>query len=277
MGDSSDYILVAMPGAADGWRNLEKAVGPATGLADLFHFDVPTLRVGTLEKLMAAGDALAKADMGVESIIRKIERAYCEVQESNEPLTVEGEPLVQYLQTFRWNAAKLQITRPIDELIKLLTQSGQKIEDELKEATAVYQEAKQLFNIVSRKRGGNLMSTSNLLEFMPGVDPIRFQESEFLCTMFIVLSRSSEEAFLDVYESLAADAVGYGPADDRMSILGSPVVPRSANLLAEDKDNYLLYSVTILKQYRDVFAHAAQQVCFVGVAVVVVGVAFGIF
>jgi len=257
--EAPEYILVALPGASDGWRNLEKTVG---GLAELFKFDVPTLRVGTLEKLMSAGDALAKADVSIESVLRKIERTYGEVQVNNEPLTVEGDPVQHFVQNFRWNTAKYQSTRPIDELIKLLMQNGQKIEDELKEATIVFQEAKQVLNIASRKKGGNLMSTSNLLDFMPNVDPIRFQDSEFLCTVFVVLSKSSEETFLSTYEQLADDSVGYGPADDRMSVLGSPVVPQSATFLAEDADNYLLYSMTILKQYKDVFTQAAQQARF---------------
>src|SRR4051812_39797573 len=110
---------------------------------EIFHYEVPTMKVGTLEKLMAAGDSLAKVDTSVEGVIRKIERACQELNEAGEELMVEGGPVLAYIEHFRWATAKYQASRPVEELVKLITQSVQKIDDELKEAMGAYQESKQ--------------------------------------------------------------------------------------------------------------------------------------
>ena len=78
----------------------------------------------------------------------------------------------------------------------------------------------------------------------------------------MVVPRNNFETFLEQYENLASDAVGYGPAEDRQSILGSPVVPRTAQKIAEDNDGYQLYRIIILKSFKDVYAQALQKARF---------------
>jgi V-type H+-transporting ATPase subunit C len=262
---ATEYILVAFPNGSEGvgstMKSLEKAVASSeANCAEVFHFEVPTMRVGTLEKLMAAGDALAKVDSSVEAVIRKIERALQELNEANDELMVDGGPVVPYLEHFRWATAKYQATRPVEELVKLITQSVQKIDDELKEAMTAYQESKHELNALQRKKGGNLMA--NVSEYIKDVDPNVFFDTEYLTTVMIVVSKNAEKQFLEQYEGLAPDAVGYGPAENRQEVLGSPVVPGSAQKIAEDKDGFILYVVTILKNFKDVFTHACQKARF---------------
>lgn len=253
-----EYLLVSFPNGAEGtsptMRALERTITPE---GEVYHFETPNLRVGTLEKLMSSGDHLSKVDSSVEGVVRRIERAFGEVNASQEDLTVEGEPVLQYLQNFRWASAKYQSTRPIEELVKVIAQGVQKIDDELKEAMSAYQESKHELNALSRKKGGNLMA--NVGEYLQNVDPKVFVDTEFLTTVLVVVSKNADRQFWDTYESLASDAVGYGPADDRQSVLGSPVVPRSAQKIAEDKDGFCLYTVTVLKNFKDVFIQAAQK------------------
>ena len=218
------------------------------------------MKVGTLEKLMAAGDSLSKVDLSVEGVIRKIERALQELNEPVEELTVDGGPVLPYLENFRWATAKYQATRPVEELVKLITQSVQKIDDELKEAMGAYQESKQELNALARKKGGNMMA--NVTEYIKDVDPELLLDTEYLTTVLVIVSRNSEKQFLEQYETLAGDAVGYGPAENRQEILGSPVVPKSAKKIAEDKDGFILYVVTILKNFKDVYAQALQKARF---------------
>jgi V-type H+-transporting ATPase subunit C len=224
---------------------------------EIFHYEVPVMKVGTLEKLMAAGDSLTKVDSSVEGVIRKIERALQELNEPVEELTVDGGPVVPYLENFRWATAKYQATRPVEELVKLITQSVQKIDDELKEAMIAYQESKQEVNALARKKGGNLMA--NVGEYLKEVDQEVFLDTDYLTTILVIVSKNSEKQFLEQYETLAGDSVGYGPAENRQEVLGSPVVPRSAKKIAEDKDGFVLYVVTILKNFKDVYAQALQK------------------
>ena len=257
MSDTNEYYLVAFPngnsGAASTLRSLQGSVGD---VAEIFPFDVPKMKVGTLERLMAAGDSLAKTDSSVESVIRKIERAYEDVKDGLE-LRIENSDTLSYVKNFRWASAKYQANRSIDELVKVITQTVQKIDDELKEVSASYQESKHELNALQRKKGGNLMA--NLHEHIKKVDLSGFMDTEYLITLAVILPRNNEQEFLKSYENLAPDAVGYGPAENRQSVLGSPVVPGSAKLLLQDNDGYMLYAVTILKMFQEDFTQACQK------------------
>lgn len=208
---------------------------------------------------MAAGDTLARTDASVEAVIRRIERAFGEVS-AGEALQVEGTNPTSYVQNFRWASAKYQANRAIDELVKVVTQSIQRIDEELKEAATAYQESKHELNALQRKKGGNLMA--NLREYIKNVDPQVFLDTEYLTTMAVIVPQNNEQRFLSEYEQLADDAVGYGPPDDRQSVLGSPVVPGSANLVTQDNDGYVLYAVTILKLFKEDFTQACQKAKF---------------
>ena len=216
------------------------------------------MRVGTLEKLMSAGDSLGKVDTAVEQMLRKVERQFGEVNVDNEPLTVDGEPTLRYMQHFKWNSAKYQSTRPIEELVKIIAQSTDKVELELKEAAAVYQEKKQQLNALQRKKGGNLMVTDLQDIITPEVARELFVATPFLTTAVVVVPKQIEGEWLAGYESLAHDAVGYGPPEDRQSVLGSPVVPRSAVKVTEDRDGFCLYLVVVLRAYVEAFRLEAQ-------------------
>ena len=75
------YWLIAVPNqdGADRFRELTGALGSAqdaSGEAAVFRFEVPQLRVGTLDRLMEVGDSLAKLDIVTEQLLRKIERQF---------------------------------------------------------------------------------------------------------------------------------------------------------------------------------------------------------
>jgi hypothetical protein len=89
-----------------------------------------------------------------------------------------------------------------------------------------------------------------------------FVDTEFFSHVLVVVSRGAEDAFLSQYELLASDAVGYGPAADRQAVLGSPVVPGSALKIAQDNDGYVLYAITLLRTFKDVYAQALTKARF---------------
>lgn len=260
-GSGVEFWCVALPNKQDEsatLKEINQSLCTSDDLAEVFHFDIPSLRVGTLERLMNSGDQLAKADLAIEGVIRKIERQFNEVNLNNEALTVDGLPVIKYLQSFRWNAAKYQATRPIEELTKAITGNCQKIEDELKEASAVYQEKKQAYSALQRKKGGNLM-VADLNDVLTDnvVKKEMFIDTEYLTTTVVIVPKQSENEFISKYERIASDVVGYGPANNRQQVLGSPVVPRSAIKVAEDREGFCLYLVTVLKLYVEQFKNAA--------------------
>lgn len=266
--ESPEYWLISIPNGGphgagssqETWATLKQNVASQTNdLAELFHFDVPKLRIGTLDKLMASSDQLAKVDSAIEGTFRKIERTFDEVNVNNEQLTVDGEPVLLYLQQFRWSSAKYPSQRPIDDLHKMLAQNAHKVEEELKEATNVFQEKKQLLNALQRKKGGNLMVADLNDVFTPAVmQDTPFVDSEYLTTVPIVVAKNINSEFLSSYEHMANKSVGFGPADNREAITGSPVVPRSAHKVMEDKEGYSLYVIVVLRAFLTEVKNAAQ-------------------
>lgn len=262
----AEYLVTAFPNGTNGssstLKKLNKAVGGGD-LAEVFAFELPLLKVGTLEKLISASDSLARTDSGVEALVRKIERTFTEVAQPGEELRVDGDTAHTYFTTkFKWDHTKYQASvRPIEDLIRLITQTSLKLDDELKSSLQNYQEIKHELSALQRKRGGNLMA--NVGEYCAKApDQSVFVDTEFLTHVLVVVSRNVEEAFLAQYELLAGDAVGYGPASNRQQVLGSPVVPRSAVKVAEDSDGYVLYTVTVLKTFKDVYAQALTKARF---------------
>mmetsp|Transcript_17656 Transcript_17656/g.34742 ORF Transcript_17656/g.34742 Transcript_17656/m.34742 type:complete len:412 (-) Transcript_17656:411-1646(-) len=267
-----EYILISTrnegeptPGDDSASRaSLSKLSNATSDCADVFRFEMPELRVGTLEKLMASGDALSKVDLNVEQVIRKIERQHQELNVNNEILTVEGAPPMQYVENFRWNAAKYPTQRPVDELVRQIVQAANKTEAELKESAGFVQERRQRMQALERQKGGNLMVCDLNDVLAPKVSPEMMHDSHYLKTVVVVVSKNLEKEFLESYHTLGDDIVGYGPESDRESVKGSPVVPGSAERIMEDKDRdgYVIYLVTILKKFLEEFKVAAQSARF---------------
>ena len=110
-----------------------------------------------------------------------------------------------------------------------------------------------------RKKGGSYMVADLSKVLTPEVvAPDAFVDTEFLVTVVVVVPKSLENEWLANYECLDDNAVGYGPAEDRESIRGSPVVPRSARRICVDKDGNVIYLTTILRLYEESFKEACR-------------------
>ena len=59
------------------------------GMAYYRALDIPMLRVGTLDALMALSDELGKSDTAVEVVVRKIQKAFMDLK-NNEQLLVDN-------------------------------------------------------------------------------------------------------------------------------------------------------------------------------------------
>lgn len=84
--DDQLYWLIAVPDtkAKDAvWQNHNNKT-EKEGLCRNFRFEVPDFRVGTYDTLMSLSDDLAKVDMFVEGVTRKIARQVFEVVRDSE-------------------------------------------------------------------------------------------------------------------------------------------------------------------------------------------------
>jgi V-type H+-transporting ATPase subunit C len=113
----------------------------------------------------------------------------------------------------------------------------------------MYQEAKGTLSGFQRKKGGTSM-VSNYGDYLAKVNPKYFVCTEYLTSLAVIVQRNNEKDFLQTYEIVADDVVGYGPKEDRQSVLGSPVAPKSAKLVVEaDKEGNMIYLIVVLKNF----------------------------
>jgi V-type H+-transporting ATPase subunit C len=91
----------------------------------VFPLDLPPLRIGTLDSLLALSDELARHESMMEMIVGKIFRNLVEVSSiSEEPeITLpDGTtlPASAYVTRFRWDVAQFSTGKPLPELAKQL-------------------------------------------------------------------------------------------------------------------------------------------------------------
>ena len=121
------------------WNLLQQKTTYDTEMSINYRFELPELRIGTLDSLMVLSDDLVKVNGLMEAVVNKIRRQLFEMQtlaasEDKDPqeVLVEGMPPDNYLERFTWDEAKYPPRRPLQETVSTLTETVQKLEDDLK-------------------------------------------------------------------------------------------------------------------------------------------------
>lgn len=274
---SNEFWLVTVPNRGDSvettFGKVQRATAePPRDLAKPTRIDLPNLVVGTLDSLMALSDDLVKTDFQTESLVKRIERQYRDLESKKgaEELKVAGQPLDRYISNFTWEYAKYPQRRTLPELVALVLAGTSKIEEELKSLSQAYTDKVQTVQSLKRKKGGSLATAA--LEEVLTEDVLKgfeFLNTEFLLTLVVVVPRQLEQEWNQTYHTIGADIASYntpdwcssprtlgrndgkfGKALERSRVKGSPVVPGSTKKLFEDSEA-ALYTVTVLKgQYE---------------------------
>lgn len=102
------YWLISLPlgkgGRGHTWELLQEKTSYGQQLSSNAKLDVPELRVGTLDILLAHSDDLAKTSLGTEAIVSKLRRTISDVAgpQAVAGLKVENLPVESYLTRFRY-------------------------------------------------------------------------------------------------------------------------------------------------------------------------------
>lgn len=260
-------LLVSVP-AAQYDTNTEPFADVArqlTNAAVLRQFNIPELRVGTLDSLMILDEELAKVDILAEQSINKLQRQYDDLEEADREaggasledgndgesgLLVQGVSPRDFLEQFAWDEARYSHSRRLNELVKMIQQSIGKIDDDMKALGQDYNETKQHLSSLLRKRSANLMVadlkdvlTKEVCLTSHGQTPQElFKVSSFMQAVPIVVPANLAEEFLASYWKLCDNVVSL-----RDGTSFSPVVPNSAVEVMRDDDGYVLFRVFVLK------------------------------
>ncbi|KAB2002504.1 hypothetical protein ERO13_D11G067700v2 [Gossypium hirsutum] len=238
------YWVVSLPvqkSASTLWNSLQDQISKHSFDTPLYRFNIPNLRVGTLDSLLALSDDLFKSNTFIEGVSQKIRRQIEELErvsglESN-ALTVDGVPIDSYLTRFVWDEAKYPTMSPLREIVDGIHTLVAKIEDDLKVRVAEYNNVRSQLNAINRKQSGSLAvrDLSNM------VKPEDIITSEHLVTLLAVVPKYSQKDWLSSYETLT-----------------TYVVPRSSKKLYEDNE-YALYTVTLFGRVADNFRTSARE------------------
>jgi V-type H+-transporting ATPase subunit C len=143
---SSSHWVVAVPNelgsakaALDCFAKGMQEAGAGRNLGDVCALEVPPMKVGSLDMLMALSDELARADSFVENVVRKVERQVVDThlathagevsRQSNGstpvplaplPFTVDGIPVNDYIRRFLWDGEQYDAREPLPDLLKRL-------------------------------------------------------------------------------------------------------------------------------------------------------------
>ncbi|KAL8139850.1 hypothetical protein V2J09_005871, partial [Rumex salicifolius] len=238
------YWMVSLPvktTASSLWAKLQESISKQSFDTPLYRFNVPNLRVGTLDSLLALSDDLLKSNNFVESVTHKIRRQIEELERSSGveagALTVDGVPIDSYLTRFVWDEARYPTMSPLREIVDNIHGFVAKVEDDLKVRVAEYNNVRSQLNAINRKQTGSLAvrDLSNL------VKPEDIVSSEHLVTLLAVVSKYSQKDWLSSYETLT-----------------DYVVPRSTKKLHEDNE-YALYTVTMFNRVADNFRVKSRE------------------
>mmetsp|Transcript_90 Transcript_90/g.236 ORF Transcript_90/g.236 Transcript_90/m.236 type:complete len:463 (-) Transcript_90:59-1447(-) len=252
-----NMLLVSVPTKAYSsdsvpFADIRQSLEPAA--AKVHTFNIPKLKVGTLDSLMILDQELAKVDVIAEQSLNKIQRQYddliSEYGGDNSKLLVLGTLPTEFLENFSWDEARYSHTRKLNELVRHIQSSIGKIDDDMKVIGQSFNEIKQHLTSLQRKRGANLMvadlkdvlSQEACLDKAGQTPDEIFYETNFLESVAVVVPVAAEEDFLASYATLCADAVSL-----KDGTTFSPVVPGSHMEVIRDTDGYILYRVLLLK------------------------------
>jgi len=239
------YWLVSLPLVEEQariWSRLQSKTVYEADLSKSFRFELPELRVGTLDSLMVLSDDLVKVNSVVEAVVNKLRRQLYDMTTSGnysserEDISVEGLAPAEYLERFAWNEAKYPPRRSLKETVDNIMETIQKLEDDLKVRGSEYNQQKSQLSQISRKQTGSLA----VRDLGSIVSPKDVVNTENLVTLFVVVPRHTKKEWLATYESIT-----------------EYIVPRSSKVIEEDSD-YSLFSVTLFRRVEDNFKSAAR-------------------
>ncbi|KAJ3202814.1 hypothetical protein HDU67_000260 [Dinochytrium kinnereticum] len=225
----------------------DKIASKANDLAELVTFTLPDFKVGTLDSLVLLSDELAKADSTYESTTMKIADNMKsllggDLDRWRSNLVVNDRSIDQYLKTFQWNTMKYRADKSLKELTDIISQEVTSIDSLMKTKMQTYTSVKTQLAGMQRKQGGNL-SVRSLNGLVKKEHFIL--DSEYLTTVLVAVPKSSENDWLNSYETLT-----------------QMVVPRSSQKITED-DEYILFNVTLFFRVVEEFTLKAREKRFI--------------
>jgi len=259
------YWVVSLPvlgGSAEAtWDAVQQNTVYAQDLSTNFKLNVPeTLRVGTLDSLLELSDELSRDAQVIEGTCAKLRRQCVEhaTTSANSDGVVDLSGLGDLSQedgdaveSFEWNEAKFPSNRPLKDLVGRVMEGVHRTDDALKVKLSEFNSVRANLAALSRKSQGSL-AVREIATIVKEEDCV---VTENLCTCFLVVPNAQKKEFMKTYEKWSN--FSFLTSEGRSAHI-SCCVPRSALVLAEDKD-YQLFRVVVFAKMEDTFKQSARE------------------
>ncbi|KAI2654860.1 V-type proton ATPase subunit C 1-A [Labeo rohita] len=164
----TEFWLISAPGektCQQTWDKLMTATTRTNNLSTNNKFNIPDLKVGTLDVLVGLSDELAKLDAFVESVVKKVAQYMADVLEDSrdkvqENLLANGVDLVTYVTRFQWDMAKYPIKQSLKNISEIISKQVSQIDNDLKARASAYNNLKGNLQNLERKNAGSLLTRS---------------------------------------------------------------------------------------------------------------------
>ena len=109
------FTLITVPSATYSAAKLNNAIGKYT--MDIREFNVPQLRVGTLNVLISLSDTLTKLDLSCMSVVGQVEKLGREIHlqrfnsSADDWSDIDGKDKIDFVKTFDWKEVKYPTSR----------------------------------------------------------------------------------------------------------------------------------------------------------------------
>lgn len=130
---SEVFYLLSLPSSAapsggDPEEQLEKWYSTSLNLpsSEVNHFEIPNLKIGTLDSLVQQSEEIAKLDGQFYGIVSKISDIIGTLYEGNaahisSAKRVDDKSPVDYIKSFSWSSSKYRLDKSIPELVDLIS------------------------------------------------------------------------------------------------------------------------------------------------------------
>ncbi|GAM28923.1 hypothetical protein SAMD00019534_120990 [Acytostelium subglobosum LB1] len=212
-------------------------------------FNIPALRVGTLNSLITLNDELQKIDAFVELTSKRISKQLSDLSGAKptkeKSISINGHTIPQYLNQFKWDDAKYNPKSSLQEIVDKIFNTVTKLDEDLKTKTGEFNTLNSALQAEEKKLMGNLQvkTLTNV------VAPEMNVQTEYLTTAFIVVPLNNENDFLTHYECFDEKV-----ADENFKY----VLFRSAKRIEADNE-YVLYSVCVFKRFYENFKQRCSE------------------
>ncbi|NXP61518.1 VATC1 ATPase, partial [Chloropsis cyanopogon] len=190
----TEFWLISAPGektCQQTWEKLHAATTKHNNLSINSKFNIPDLKVGTLDVLVGLSDELAKLDAFVESVVKKVAQYMADVLEDSkdkvqENLLANGVDLVTYITRFQWDMAKYPIKQSLKNISEIIAKGVNQIDNDLKARASAYNNLKGNLQNLERKNAGSLL-TRSLADIVKKEDFVL--DSEYLVTLLVIVPK----------------------------------------------------------------------------------------